>query len=47
VLGLLTLAALGLAPVFQARFLPGIDSAALFALVAVLALVTQFAARLG
>jgi heme A synthase len=47
VLGLITLAALGLAPVFQSRFLPGIDSAVLFALIAVLALVTQFAARLG
>jgi heme A synthase len=47
VLGLLTLAALALAPVFQTRFLPGIDSAVLFALVAVLALATQFAARLG
>ncbi len=47
VLGLITLAALGLAPLFQTRFLPGIDSAVLFALVAVLALATQFAARLG
>lgn len=47
VLGLVTLATLALAPVFQTRFLPGIDSAVLFALVAVLALATQFAARLG
>jgi heme A synthase len=47
VLGLITLAALGLAPVFQTRFLPGVDTAVLFALIAVLALVTQFAARLG
>ena len=47
VLGLITLAALGLAPAFQTRFLPGIDSAVLFAVIAVLAIVTQFAARLG
>ena len=47
VLGLITLAALGLAPAFQSRFLPGIDSAVLFAVVAVLALVTQFSARLA
>ncbi|CAN5559169.1 hypothetical protein BH23CHL2_BH23CHL2_24470 [soil metagenome] len=47
VLGLVTLAALGFAPLFQTRFLPGIDSAVLFALIAVLAITTQFAARLG
>ncbi len=47
VLGLVTLAALGLAPLFQRRFLPGIDTAALFGLIAVLALITQFAARLA
>lgn len=47
VLGLITLAALGLAPLFQDRFLPGIDTAVLFALIAVLAIATQFAARLG
>lgn len=47
VLGVITLFALSLAPLFQTRFLPGIDSAVLFALVAVLALATQFAARLG
>jgi heme A synthase len=47
VLGLLTLAALGLTPVFRTRFLPGLDTVVLFALVAVLAIITQFAARLG
>ncbi len=47
VLGLITLAALGLAPAFQTRFLPGIDSAVLFAVIAILAITTQFAARLG
>lgn len=47
VLGLITLAALGLAPLFRQRFMPGVDAAVLFALVAVLALATQFAARLG
>jgi len=47
VLGLLTAAALGLTPVFRQRFMPGVDAAVLFGLVAVLALITQFAARLG
>lgn len=46
-LGLLTLAALGLTPVFRSHFLPGIDTVVLFALIAVLAITTQFAARLG
>ncbi|MEZ4523605.1 MAG: hypothetical protein R3A46_18460 [Thermomicrobiales bacterium] len=47
VLGLITLASLGLLPLFQSRFLPGVDRAVLFGLIAVLALATQFAARLG
>jgi heme A synthase len=47
VLGLVTLAALGLAPALQSRFLPGIDSAVLFGIVAILALVTQFSVRLA
>jgi heme A synthase len=47
VLGLLTLAALGLTPVFRQRFLPGLDTVVLFGLLAVLAIATQFAARLG
>ena len=46
VLGLITLAALGLAPAFQSRFLPGIDSAVLFAVIAILALAAQFSVRL-
>jgi heme A synthase len=47
VLGLITLAALGLTPLLRQRLLPGVDTAVLFALIAVLALATQFAARLG
>ena len=47
VLGLITIAALGLTPVLRDRLLPGIDVAVLFAIVAVLAITTQFAARIG
>lgn len=46
-LGLLALAALALTPLLRARFMPGMDSAIIFAIVAVLTLAAQLAARLG
>lgn len=44
VVGILAMASLGLAPVFRARLRPGLDKAALFGLVAILALTAQLIA---
>lgn len=44
VVGILAMLSLGMAPVFKARFRPGMDKVALFGLVAVLALVAQIIA---
>lgn len=45
VLGLITLLSLGLMPVFRARLRPNMAPVAMFGLVALLALITQFSAR--
>lgn len=47
VVGLLAIAALGLAPVFKGRFRPGMDKAALFGVVATLALAAQLIAQMS
>jgi heme A synthase len=47
VIGLLAIAALGLAPVFKARLRPGLDKAALFGVVAILVITAQLIAQLG
>lgn len=47
VIGLVAIAALGLAPVFKKRLRPGMDKAAVFGLVAILALTAQLIAQLS